>query len=395
MIAGLRMKERRNMTLKENSRTLPVILAAAMFAALPSCAGIDARPEATAIVKQTDLIPFRAASVARIAGTTDSEIRWSATGAQTVTVYAGTDPDNIDRKHPVGQGAADATIRVTGLAADKRWFFQLVPDHGAPLVIADHGVHLKTVPNLRDIGGYRTADGRWVKMGLLYRSDQLDRLSDADLAAMGNLGIRLIADLRTSSERTREPDRIPAGAEHLVLDVAADSKGGLGGDMRQAMSIIAAGKGAEMLTEGNRDFVSLGSARTAYSQLLSRIGADTAGPTLYHCTAGKDRTGWASAVILTLLGVPRETVMADYLASNDYLREKNAASLAALAASKAPITPENLEPVLGVRAAYLEAAFAEVDQRYGSFSAYARDALGLDAAAIERLRARYLAGKPE
>lgn len=362
-------------------------LAAILVLTLPACAAIDKQPVVGAVAGQAGVIPFASATVSA-----DGTINWSAPGAGRVTVYAGTDPSVSDRAKPVGQGDATGSIRVSGLAPGKRWFFALVPDRGAPLIVADHGLHLKTVPNLRDIGGYRTADGRWVKMGLLYRSDQLDRLSDHDLGAMGDLGLALVADLRTASERSHEPDRVPAGAEHLVLDVAADSKGSLGGDMRQAMATIAAGKGAEMLTEANRDFVSLNSARSAYHTLLSRIGAEAAGPTLYHCTAGKDRTGWASAVILTLLGVPRETVMADYLASNDYLRAKNEATMAMLGALPTPITRENLEPVLTVRAAYIEAAFAEVDKRYGSFDRYVREGLGLNDAEIDRLRTTLLAG---
>lgn len=369
-------------------RALRAALAATLILTLPACAAIGEKPVASAVFEQADVIPFTAATASA-----DGTVSWSAPGAGKVTIFAGTDPLVSDRTNPVGQGDATGNIRVSGLAPGKRWYFALVPDRGAPLVIADRGLHLKTIPNLRDIGGYRTADGRWVKMGMLYRSDQLDRLSDSDLAAMGGLGIALVADLRTASERSREPDRMPAGAEHLVLDVAADSRG-LGGDMRQAMKLISTGQGAAMLTEANREFVSLDSARTAYSALLGRIGAHDAGPTLYHCTAGKDRTGWATAVILTILGVPRETVMADYLASNDYLHAKNEAILAAAGSASIPVARENLEPVVGVRAAYIEAAFAEVDKHYGSFDHYVREGLGLDDAAIDRLRMTLLAGKP-
>ena len=372
----------------DDHRMWRAALAATLVLTLPACATVDQRPVAGAVAEQPGVIPFTSASVSA-----DGTINWSAPGAGRVTVYAGTDAAVSDRTKPVGQGDATGSIRVSGLAPGKRWFFALVPDRGAPLVIADRGLHLKTIPNLRDIGGYRTTDGRWVKMGMIYRSDQLDRLSDSDLGAMGELGLALVADLRTASERSREPDRLPAGAEHLVLDVAADSHG-LGGDMRQAMTLINSGKGAAMLTEANREFVSLNSARTAYSALLGRIGAEYAGPTLYHCTAGKDRTGWATAVILTILGVPRETVMADYLASNDYLRAKNEAILAAAGSASTPIAREHLEPVLGVRAAYIEAGFAEVDKRYGSFDRYVREGLGLDDAAIDRLRATLLAGEP-
>lgn len=373
----------------DDRRMLRLMFAASLALALPACATVDKKPVAIAVSEQASVIPFTAATVSA-----DGTISWSAPGAGKVAVYAGPDPAVADRAKPVGLGDATGSIKVSGLAPGKRWFFALVPERGAPLVIADHGLHLPTAANLRDIGGYRTTDGRWVKIGMLYRSDQLDRLSDADLAAMGALGITLVADLRTESERTREPDRVPAGAEHLVLDVAADSKGSLGGDMRQAMQAIATGKGAQMLTEANRDFITLGSARTAYRTLLARIGAEGAGPTLYHCTAGKDRTGWASAVILTLLGVPRETVMADYLASNDYLRAKNEAAVTALAKAPMPIARENLEPVLTVRASYIQAAFDEVDRHYGSFDGYVREGLGLDDGAVAALRARYLTGQP-
>lgn len=363
-------------------KRLSLVLALALAPALHGCATVTPRGDAVAV--RSSAIPFEQAEVTRGAG--DHAIRWSASGASSVTIYAGASPDTIDRTRAVATGGAAGSATVTGLAPDRRWFFALVPDRGAPLVIADRGLHLATVPNLRDLGGYRTVDGRWVRMGLIYRSDQLDRLDDRDFAALSALGLGAIADLRTATERKREPDRVPAGVEHLVLDVAADSEGSLGGDMRQAMAMIQGGRGVEMLTAANRDFVALSSARSAYRILLTRMASAGGRGLLYHCTAGKDRTGWASAVLLSLLGVPRETVMADYLASNAYLAGKNRATLAALAKSSTPLDPAKLEPVLTVRAAFIEAAFAEVDKRYGSMEAYIRDGLGIDDAMVAALK---------
>ncbi|WP_380878620.1 protein-tyrosine-phosphatase [Sphingomonas sp. DBB INV C78] len=373
--------------------TFRFAVAASIAAAVPllaGCATGATRAPAAISEEQSGVIPFTSASVNRVADNGDAQINWSAPGAGRVTVYAGHDPEQIARDKPVGHGDAIGGIRVSGLMPGKRWFFALVPEHGAPLVIADRGLHLATIPNLRDIGGYRTNDGRWVKMGMIYRSDQLDRLSDADLAAMGGLGLTLVADLRTETERQREPDRVPAGAQPLVLDVAADSTGSLGGDMKKAGAAIMAGKGAALMVDANRDFVTLSSAKAAYAGLLDRLDDPTAGGTLYHCTAGKDRTGWATAVILTLLGVPRETVMADYLASNEYLRAKNEATITSVAKM---MPREKLEPVLGVRAEYIQAAFDEVEKSYGSFDAYLKDGLGLDGEEINALRTRYLTGE--
>ncbi|OJU17580.1 MULTISPECIES: tyrosine-protein phosphatase [unclassified Sphingomonas] len=343
-----------------------------------------ARPAAARVAA----IPFTAASVTRAGG--GYRIEWTGQNAGTVRVFASERPDPVSTGKPVAEGLGTAAVTVDGLAPDHRWFFTLVPAEGEPLVVADRGLHLATVPNLRDIGGYRTSDGRWVKMGLIYRSDQLNRLSDADLAAMGRLGLTTIADLRTVAERTREPDRVAAGAEPLVLDIAKDSQGSLGGDMRGAMAAIASGHAAEMLVDANREFVSLPSARAGYRDLLQKLEAPGTNALLYHCTAGKDRTGWASAVILTLLGVPRETVLHDYMLSNTYLRAKNDAALAALAKSGSPMKPAYLEAAMTVRPDYIQAAFDEVEHRYGSFDNYIRHGLGLTEADIKALRARYL-----
>ncbi|GLT02304.1 protein-tyrosine-phosphatase [Sphingobium jiangsuense] len=372
-------------------------LAGTLALALPllgGCAATQAPlPAALSVARQQAAIPFTAATANRIAGSDDYRLDWAADHAGTVRVYAGTSPDGVTTGTPVALGPASGSAVVTGLEPGRRWYFTLVPDNGAPLVIADRALHLPTAPNLRDIGGYRTTDGRWVKMGLIYRSDQLDRLSDADLAAMGALGLSAVADLRTATERARGADRLPRGAAPLVLDVVADSEGSLGGDMRKADAAIAAGKGVEMLIEANREFVSLPSARSAYAALLRRLEQAPPTATLYHCTAGKDRTGWATAVILTLLGVPRETVMADYLLSNAYLRAKNEATQAALAKAGTPIPPAYLEQVLTVRPDYLQSAFDEVERRHGSFDAYLRDGLGLTEADIAALRRLYLAGE--
>ena len=248
---------------------------------------------------------------------------------------------------------------------------------------------LATAPNFRDIGGYRTRDGHQVRRGLVWRSDQMNLLSEADLAAIAALHPSAIADLRTETERTREPDRLPAGARYVVLDVAADSTQSLGGDMRLTMAQIAQGKGEALLVEANREFVTLPSARKSYAELVRlMIAAD--GPVVYHCTAGKDRTGWATAIVLTLLGVPRETIMQDYLLSNQRLAAKNTAILGGLAKSRSTLDPAFLEPVLTVKPAYIEAAFAEVDRSYGSFDAYATKGLGLTRREIAALRAKLL-----
>ena len=364
---------------------------ALLLAACAPFSGQTPVPSDAILAQPSGKIPFVAASVERVPRG-GYRLTWQGLDSGAVRIFASPAPDGRSGAKAIGQaGPADKSLNVSP-ALGERWYFTLQPERGAPLVLADRTLHLSTAPNFRDIGGYRTSDGHWVKPGLIYRSDQLDRLSDRDLATIGALKPGLLVDLRTASERSREPDRVPPQTPQLILDVAADNSGSLGGDMRKAQAAIASGQGIALLTAANRDFVSLPSARAAYGALMRRLAQGIDGPLIYHCTAGKDRTGWATTVILTLLGVPRETVMADYLASNGYLQAKNEAVLAALKTSDAPINPAFLEPVLTVRREYLQSAFDEVERKYGSFDAYVREGLGLSSSDIIALQRQYLIG---
>jgi protein-tyrosine phosphatase len=316
-------------------------------------------------------IPFTAAEVtARDDGT--YVITWRAPGVREVAVRAG--------GRTVATGGSTGKVTVSGLpAADRQWF-DLVPDRGQRLRLADRLIELDGAVNFRDAGGYRTEDGQWVRMGAVYRTDSLDRLTDADLAKLKRLGISVDYDLRTASERAAAPDRLPAGVRYVVADV-------LGDDSPVFTMPTTADEAEQMMIDGEKTMVSGENAKVAYSTVFSGLARDADG-TLYHCTAGKDRTGWASATLLTALGVPRETVMADYLASNEYRAEANAAALAALPAEQAAV----YKPMLDVRAAYLNSGFDEVEDAYGSFAAYEKKALGLDSRELRRLRADLLVG---
>ncbi|WEB45358.1 tyrosine-protein phosphatase [Streptomyces yunnanensis] len=310
-------------------------------------------------------IPFTDAKVTQ---QTDGSftVAWKAPAVGSVTVYVG------DRA--VAHGGPEASVTVRGLpAADRQWF-RLVPDQGDPLTLADRSLHLESAPNFRDAGGYRTTDGRWVKMGVLYRSNGLHGLSDADLAKLQRLGIRTDVDLRMPGERAEGPDRVPAGARYIAADV-------LGEDLKGDLPPTAAAS-ERMMTDTYRWLVSKPSALDAYRSLFLLAGSSGFSPLVYHCEGGKDRTGWGNAALLTALGVDRDTVMRDYLATNDYLAERNAATLA----EQTPEMAARLKPVLDARATYLNTAFDEVTARFGSFDAYLRDGLGLNKQDLERLR---------
>jgi protein-tyrosine phosphatase len=334
------------------------------------------------------VIPFTVATAER-SGDGRFTLAWSAPAAAgPVAVYALHRPsvliEPLNGVAPIARGGSSASVVVADPSPGSPTWFELRPARGAPLVVGDRSLHLSSAPNFRDVGGYRTADGRWVRMGVLYRSDQLDRLSPADLAQIASLGAGLVVDLRTDAERKAGLDRLPPGANGMIADVLASDPPNPGAIFKAA----GPAAGVAFMVTANRNFVTLPSAKTAYTALFSRI-AVAQSPVVYHCSAGKDRTGWASAVLLTALGVPRDTVMADYLASNVYLQQKNRAMFATMTSDMA----SKLEPVFTVKREYLEAAFKEVEDRYGSFSAYLR-AIGMDDEALDRLRARLLVGSP-
>jgi protein-tyrosine phosphatase len=336
-------------------------------------------------------IPFEIAEVSSIAQDQGYDLRWNAPEAGRVRVYAGHDPDGRANMRLVASGGAAGHVRVQGLRSAARWYFTLVPEHGTPLTIADRNLHLATAPNFRDVGGYRTADGRWVRMGRLYRSDQLDRLSDIDLAKIAALGVGMVADLRTTAERTRDVDRLPPDARTLVLDVLSESTAA--SDMSAVMAEVAAGRGLQSLSLIYRDMVSAPAAQRAYAGLLRELSKPAQSrASLFHCTAGKDRTGVAAAIILSLLGVPRETVIADYMRSNEALAAKNERALAERESAGSTIPREYLLPVMTVRLEFIETAFAEIDLRFGSVEEFARKALQMDDAALAALREDLLVG---
>lgn len=325
-------------------------------------------------------IPFTAAEVVKNDDGSFT-IDWAAKNAGRVTVYTGREQNAIARRSAVAHGASTATVTVRGLGdADRQWF-ELVPEHGAPLTLADRSLHLATAANFRDAGGYRTSDGRWVRMGVLYRSGDLSKLTDADLAKLKRLGIRTDIDLRTEGERTAAPDRLPAGAAYIVADV-------LGGSISTTTLPSTADEAAAYMEAAEHTMVSSATASAAFRTVLGKAGDRRASSVVYHCSAGKDRTGWASATILTALGVPSATVFEDYLASNTYRAAENAATLAAM--------PESMRaayaPMLEVRATYLQGGFDQVRSEYGTFDAYLRKGLRLGSKDLAALRDLLLVG---
>ncbi|MFE2170332.1 tyrosine-protein phosphatase [Streptomyces sp. NPDC059447] len=317
-------------------------------------------------------IPFTEASVT--AGADGSfTLKWNAQGTKRVQIKA--------NGKVVARGGAKGEAVVTGLpAADRQWF-DFDPERGEGLRLADRLVKLEGAVNFRDAGGYRTTTGQWVKMGEVYRSDALNKLTANDLAKLQRLRVKTVFDLRMQDERTKDADKVPAGATYVVADVFA------GSGSFQTMP-KSPDEAVKAMVDAEKAMVSGEGGKKAYTQVFDGIRNDDARTVLFHCTAGKDRTGWANAALLTALGVPGETVMADYLASNDYRKAANDAILSHLPAPQAAV----YKPMLDVRPEYLNSGYDEVKAKYGSFDRYLKDGLGIDARELKQLKRDLLVG---
>ncbi len=261
---------------------------------------------------------------------------------------------------------------------------------------ADQTPTIPTLANFRDLGGLSAAGGE-VRPGQLFRSGHLADLSDADRATVDGLGLGVVFDFRTTGEAQKKPDPAVAGAAGVHLDILADAElavpanlVGLFADPKTAAKVseqLATSDVRGKLAQTYRGLVNLDSARTGYSAFFGGLAASDA-PALFHCTAGKDRTGWGAAALLTLLGVGRDDVYADYLLTNELFLPTFGELFASFA--EAGGDAELLRPVLGVEEAFLDAAFDEVDREYGSIATYFTAGLGVDTDTQRALRDRYV-----
>jgi protein-tyrosine phosphatase len=256
---------------------------------------------------------------------------------------------------------------------------------------------IASIPNFRDLGGYATSSGRSVAVGKVYRANQLSGISPEDMETFASLGLVTAYDLRTSAEIEKRPDELPEGVEYLWLNVLADSPQAGPAQLEKllqnpelANAELGGGAIEAMFQNSYREFVSLPSAQTEFRNLFLGLADESNLPAVFHCTTGKDRTGWAGAALLTLLGVPKDQVYEDYLRSNDYILPayQGVISDFVAAGGQESITLA----ILGVKEEYLDAAFDEMEQRYGSIEKYFSEGLGISEHDQQALKKMYLGG---
>jgi protein-tyrosine phosphatase len=236
---------------------------------------------------------------------------------------------------------------------------------------------------------YVAADDPTVRWGGLYRSDHLGKLSARDLRQLRKLDLAVLIDFRSAAEKAAAPNRLPSGHAIKVVELPLfddDASDAMGAGLRARIERgdLAGIDAAALLIEANQRLAT--EFTPAYRRFMAELLAARGAPVLFHCTAGKDRTGFAAAIVLRLLGVPQEVIVADYLRSKVYSLAARRRDLLLLRLLKGRELTALVRTLLGVESAYLQAAFDAIDREYGSFAAYARDGLGLSEADIAWLR---------
>lgn len=329
-------------------------------------------------------------------GPTEYKLSYSMTGnTHQVQIFASTKAQPSTAMQPLLKTESDEVTVHAGKPGE-RMYFLLKADTGEEREVSIRRLPLEGTPNFRDLGGYQTTDGRYVRWGLIYRSGVLTYLTPADMTYLSQAGIRVVCDFRTRQENDAAPEKwIPsADVEHLSLPIGTDkNKNG----NTTVQSVVAGHPTTEQLRATMMRIYSdfAFSAAPQYAKLFEQLEQDRL-PLLYHCTAGKDRTGVFSAFLLLTLGVPEKTVLEDYALTNKYLLDQpQSASMKKMMSSTgnnalAALTPEQRNIMMAADPEYLKNTLRAIDAKYGSFDEYRRQELHVSDAQATSLRSRLL-----
>ena len=244
-------------------------------------------------------------------------------------------------------------------------------------------VKLQGAVNFRDVGGYATNDGHHVKFHKVYRSADISKLTDNDLVIIADKKIIDVVDLRGVNESKMAPDKLNPGMDYILCPAGSDAD--LSNWMKQISTLKSGGDSMMITYYSNTKFLA-----DRYKPLFAKLNSlpnDSA--LLLHCTAGKDRTGIGTALILYVLGVPYPVIVQDYLATNYYREQDNEQKIKQMV-TYMHINEEVAKDLMSARKEYLDATFDAINKQYGSVNNYLKTEMGLSDADIQTLKNKYL-----
>lgn len=290
------------------------------------------------------------------------------------SIYGGPSIDQINLESPIAQGSNSGTFPID-VPSQARSYFQVVTEHGKAIA-ADRHLPMTGGYNFRDLGGYRTQEGKYVKWGKIFRSDDLHNLTEDDLQYLAEIPIVSIVDFRSEEECAQLPDRNPSSVkENYKLSI---SPGNLMSAFTLSKENITPEKIDSLMKEMNILLVTDPDCIDRYKKFFELLQSESDTPLMFHCSAGKDRTGMGAALILSALGVDEHTIMKDYLLSNVYLANKY---------SKIKAENPNLSSLFEVKSEFLQAGLDRIKKDHGTIEYYLTKVLNVD---IVKMREIYL-----
>jgi protein-tyrosine phosphatase len=277
--------------------------------------------------------------------------------------------------------------------SEKEWSSPVIPKRNPESsdVQKTRLLPFQRVSNFRDLGGYHCRDGRTVRWGKLFRSGHLAHASVADRRRLSHLGIRTLIDFRSEQEIIQEPDRLPEKARISVVSLPIQQEGmpPLAGEIRQMIETRSLdGQDPDQTMIEMYRLLAV-EYQAVYREFFQVLLSSKGEPVLWHCSAGKDRAGFAAALLLKLLGVPWQTILEDYLLSRGNIapRRRQLLLVSLLHGRKAARYLQRLNEVEG---AWLQAAFQTLEDRWGSFEGFTKNALQLNSEDIHLIQNSYL-----
>lgn len=318
------------------------------------------------------------------------ELGWQA-AIQPVQVYAGDRPDRIDRTRPVAEVMGEESLTLAGFEATRRHYFEIHATYTQTtrqsFIIAERFLPFQGIANFRDIGGYRTIKGRRVRWGCVYRCGVLSTPTEQDRLYLEHLNPRLICDLRTGREVAERPDDLPESLRPAYRYTPIYHRDQI--FSRINALIFKRQRLAEVLRAGYLDVID--ERAEFFGEMLRLIARPENLPVVFHCTAGKDRTGMLVALLLLALGVPEPVVVADYSLSNLYYQTFWAATEPSFKRLRPfGLTSHHLQPLLVADPETMQAMIRHINHKYGSVERYLHQAAGVDQRVLRTLRENLL-----
>ncbi|MBC1891115.1 tyrosine-protein phosphatase [Listeria booriae] len=301
-------------------------------------------------------------------------LTWSPTDilAGTIIFQSNTATPTSSKKQLL---VVDQETKLVLVTEDTPVFFIIQHPNGTHTVIGERTIPLEGCFNFRDLGGYVNTAGKTVKWGKLYRSSLLTNITEKDKDTLEKLGVSWICDLRSTSEIAAKPTPALAHIKnrHIPIGTAKNES-----TESQKIDIPDDHRVYEpLMGESYRVFVQ---SKDGFREIFNDIIEKEEVPFLFHCTAGKDRTGVLGALLLKLLDIPENTILADYELTNQYadnILGEMQGLVNAFSNSEKKIDLENFRPMAEARPAYLEIAFDEMQKEYGSVDAYLEKGIGI------------------